>query len=91
MTQSEIVRKIMKKYHLEYSQANEMVRLVFSEMFSALVKGERVKINGFGSIFTKMNKGHKGYDMVRKVHVQTPPHKRFIFKPTRKLREEVNS
>jgi len=91
MTQSEIIRKIMKKYHLKYPQANEMVKLVFSEMFSALVKGERVKIREFGSLFTKMNKGHKGYDMVHKVHVNIPPHKIFIFKPTRKLREEVNS
>jgi len=75
---------------LSKSEAEEVVKLVFDEMTSALANGDRVEIRGLCSFFVKEYKAYTGRNPKTGAKVRIAPKKLPFFKPGKELKERVN-
>ena len=57
---SDIVQDIARKHQLPISQAELVLNVIFEEIVSALLRGHRVEIRGFGSFEVRKYKGYTG-------------------------------
>lgn len=92
MTKSELVEKIVESNSVLTRKESELVvNLVFDAMSSALKKGEKVEIRGFGS-FTIRERGPREARNPKSGEVVRIPAKRTpFFKTGKELRERVNT
>ncbi len=92
MTKSELVEKIVESNSVLTRKESELVvNLVFDAMSSALRKGEKVEIRGFGS-FTIRERGPREARNPKSGEVVRIPAKRTpFFKTGKELRERVNT
>ena len=60
MNKLDLIQSLQAATGLTKPQAKSVVNLFFNEMAAALVKGERVEIRGFCSIFVKEYKAYTG-------------------------------
>jgi len=49
----ELIQTLKDKCDLTKDEANEVVRIFFSEMTNAMINGDRIEIRGFCSFFIK--------------------------------------
>ena len=92
MTKSELVEKIVESNSVLTRKESELVvNLVFDAMSTALRKGEKVEIRGFGS-FTIRERGPREARNPKSGEVVRIPAKRTpFFKTGKELRERVNT
>ncbi len=60
MTKSDLIEKLTTKTNLTKKKVEGVVNCVFDTMFSALVRGDRIEIRGFGSWYVKEYKSYTG-------------------------------
>ncbi|AAC07415.1 HU family DNA-binding protein [Aquifex aeolicus] len=89
MTKKEIAEEIYDRLIRDYNvkiQKKEVYNLV-SEVFTiiqeCLLKGEKVKISGFGTFVVKTRKPKKGMNIKKREIVEVPERKIVLFKPSK--------
>ena len=89
MNKLELIQRLKEKCNLTKQEADEIVKIFFSEMTNALNNGERVEIRGFCSFFIKEYPGYTGRNPKTGKKVQVPPKKLPFFKCGTELKERV--
>jgi len=92
MTKSELIQRIAERNpHLSHRDVARIVNTIFDEISSALARGDRVELRGFGAFSTKHREARVGRNPRTgdKVHVDAKavPY----FKTGKQLRERLNS
>lgn len=72
-------------------EAAEIVDLILSKIKGRLMRGERVEITGFGSFQIRRTKGRRGRNPRTGESIYIPARRALSFKPSRVLKEDLNS
>jgi integration host factor subunit beta len=60
MTRSELIKTLGKRYpHLYSGHVGRIVETIFDEITSALARGDRIELRGFGSFSARQRKAHR--------------------------------
>jgi len=90
MNKSDLIETLSNDKGLTLRKAEEVVNTTFKEMRTALAKGERVEIRGFGSFKIKKYKGYTGHNPKTGKTIQVKPKKLPSFKCGKELKERVD-
>ncbi len=91
MTKAELIELVAKEGNLTKAQASKAVDAVFGGISSALAKGEKVTIVGFGTFSVSQREERKGRNPQTKEEITIPACKVPKFKAGKKLKEVVNN
>jgi integration host factor subunit beta len=90
MNKADLIEAVRSKNGFSREQADDVVKLFFSEMACALAKGQRVEIRGFGSFFVKKYRSYLGRNPKTGQTVKVRPKKLPFFRCGRELRIRVD-
>jgi DNA-binding protein HU-beta len=79
MTKSDLIQQVSKETGMSQNQSGKMVNTVFDLIGTALVKGEEVRITGFGTFRTSETKARPGRNPRTGQQIQIPASKRVSF------------
>jgi integration host factor subunit beta len=68
-----------------------VVETIFESIIGALQGGDRIEIRGFGSFRTRQRRGRTGRNPKTGAKVEVPPKKIPFFKPSKELKDHVNT
>lgn len=92
MTRSELISKLAQEFP-QYTQVEieKVVTLFFNEVSSALIRGDRVELRGFGTFSTKERKARKGRNPRTGEAVEVDEKRVPYFKAGKQLKERLNA
>ena len=90
MNKTELIEAVAKSAGLSKKDAGAAVAAVFDEMASALKKGEKVQMIGFGTFEVRERAARKGRNPQTKAEIKIPASKAPVFKAGKALKELVN-
>lgn len=90
MNKVELVELVAEKAHLTKKDAAVAVDAVFDGMVEALVKGEDVRIAGFGTVAVKERKPRQGVNPSTGAKMTIPAVKVVGLKAAKVLKEKLN-
>ncbi|MBI1327549.1 MAG: integration host factor subunit beta [Alphaproteobacteria bacterium] len=91
MTKSELVQKLAEANpHLYLRDVEKIVDTVFDEIVSALGRGDRVELRGFGAFSVKERAARKGRNPRTGETVQVEAKRMPFFKTGKELRDRLN-
>lgn len=91
MTKFQLIQKLMEKSNnLGQQDAKIIVNTVFSSMTSALAKGERIEIRGFGNFTVRIYQSYTGRNPRTGTKVDVHPKKLPFFKVGKELKGRVD-
>ena len=92
MTRSELIMKVYEDLEgYTRKQTEIIVETFFDAIKSALMKGEKVELRGFGNFKVKTRKPRQARNPKTGEQVEVPPRRVIHFKPGRELKEALNS
>ncbi len=89
MNKTELVLQVAERLDLTKSEVEEVVDAVFAVTRDALVKGEEVKVTGFGNFRVKERAARDGTNPADGSRIHIPASKTVAFKPAKNLKESV--
>ncbi|MDR0875910.1 MAG: HU family DNA-binding protein [Clostridiales Family XIII bacterium] len=91
MNKQELIAAVAEKSDLTKKQAESAVNTVIGSIETALVKGEKVQLIGFGTFETRERKARKGRNPRKPDEVMDiPASKAAVFKAGKALKDAVN-
>jgi integration host factor subunit beta len=90
MTKHDLIAKLSEFQNITKKQAEEVVRLFFDEMATALAKDDRVEIRGLCSLHVKEYRSYTGRNPRSGGRVTVPGKKLPFFRCGRELKDRVN-
>jgi integration host factor subunit beta len=90
MTKAELVEEVSKVSDLTKKHSEVIVDTVFRSIISALQRGEKIELRGFGSFRLRQREPRKGRNPKTGDKVDVPPKKVPYFKPGKELKELIN-
>jgi integration host factor subunit beta len=92
VTRSELVQRLTQlNSHLTVAQAEKSVSIILDEITSALTKGYRVELRGFGVFTTRDRRSRLGRNPRTGQPVKVEPKKVPFFKAGKQLRDRLNT
>ncbi len=91
MTKSDLIEKLTTKTNLTKKKVEGVVNCVFDTMFSALVRGDRIEIRGFGSWYVKEYKSYTGRNPKTGSSVTVPEKRLPFFKVGKELKKRIDT
>jgi len=91
MIKADLVNKIARKMDIPKQEAEEGVNLFFHSIKEAILQGEEIEIRGFGSFRFRKRTSRSGRNPRTGEPVKVPPKKVLYFKPSKLLKELINS
>ena len=92
MTRSELISRIAQQNpHLYYRDVERIVTTIFEEIASALSRGDRVELRGFGAFSVKRREARVGRNPRTGESVSVDAKAIPFFKTGKQLRERLNS
>lgn len=92
MTKSELIEKLSDKHELLSKKESEaVVNVIFDGISSALARGDRVEIRGFGSFSVREREAREARNPKSGEVVEIPSRKTPFFKTGKELRERVDA
>jgi integration host factor subunit alpha len=86
MTKAEIVENVYERVGFSKKEAAEMVEMVFD-----LMKGEKIKISGFGNFVVKEKRARKGRNPQTGTEIEIAPRRVLTFRPSQTLKKLLNT
>jgi len=89
MTKKEIAEEIYERLlkennvKLQKKEVYSLVSEIFTIIQECLLRGEKVKISGFGTFIVKTRKPKKGMNIKKREIVEVPERKIVLFKPSK--------
>ncbi len=91
MTKSELIADLAESHpNLKLEEIDLIVSTIFSEIESALIRGDRVELRGFGAFFVKQRKARIGRNPRTGESVEVEEKFVPFFKTGKELRERTN-
>jgi integration host factor subunit beta len=91
MTKSELIARLSERYpHLYQRDVERIVNTVFDEITTALSRGDRVELRGFGSFSVRRRNARVGRNPRTGATVKVDEKNLPFFKTGKELRERLN-
>src|SRR6188472_3890336 len=90
MTKAELVEEVSRVSDLTKKHSEVIVDTVFKSIITALQRGEKIELRGFGSFRLRQREPRKGRNPKTGDKVDVPPKKVPYFKPGKVLKELIN-
>jgi len=91
MTKADLVEEVTRVTELARKESETAVETVFESIIGALQSGDKIEIRGFGSFRTRQRQGRIGRNPKTGAKVDVPPKKIPYFKPSKELKDFVNT
>ena len=91
MTKADLVDEVVRVTELPRKESEEVVETIFESIISALQNNDKIEIRGFGSFRSRQRRGRIGRNPKTGAKVQVPPKRIPYFKPSKELKDFVNS
>jgi integration host factor subunit beta len=91
VTKSDLIERLSESLKLPKGKAEAVVNVMFDSMTTALERGERIEIRGFGSFEVRSYKAYEGRNPRTGEPVHVKPKRLPFFKVGKELRERVNA
>jgi len=91
MTKADLVEEVCKVTELPRKESEKAVETIFESIIEALKGGDKIEIRGFGSFRTRQRRGRRGRNPKTGAPVEVPPKSIPFFKPSKELKDFVNS
>ena len=91
VTKAELVEEVSRVTELPRKESEAVVETVFDSIIAALQSDDKIEIRGFGSFRTRQRRGRTGRNPKTGAKVEVPPKKIPYFKPSKELKDHVNS
>ncbi|MDH6674417.1 DNA-binding protein HU-beta [Paenibacillus sp. LBL] len=90
MNKADLVNEIAQRYEMTKKDATEAVNVVFDTIYDALVNGEDVKVNGFGTFEIRKRAARNGRNPQTGEEMLIPASNTVGLKPAKALKEDIN-
>ena len=90
MNKGELIAKIAEESKLTKKAAEAALDAFMTSVESALAKGEKVQLVGFGTFEVRQRAARKGRNPQTKAEIKIPASKAPVFKAGKALKETVN-
>ena len=91
MTKAELIEEVSKVVEMTRKDSETIVETIFDSIVNSLHKGDKIEIRGFGSFRTRDRRGRVGRNPKTGEKVDVPAKKIPFFKPSKELKDFVNS
>jgi integration host factor subunit beta len=91
LTKADLIEEILRVSELPRRESETIVETIFDSIIQSLQKGEKIEIRGFGSFRTRQRRGRVGRNPKTGAKVEVPAKKIPFFKPSKELKDFVNS
>ena len=90
MTKAALVEEVSRVAELTKKHSEVIVDTVFRSIITALRRGDKIELRGFGSFRLRQREPRKGRNPKTGDRVDVPPKKVPYFKPGKELKELIN-
>ena len=90
MTKAALIEEVSRVAELPKKHSEVIVDTVFRSIITALRRGEKIELRGFGSFRLRQREPRKGRNPKTGDRVDVPPKKVPYFKPGKELKELIN-
>lgn len=90
MTKADIVEKVYQKIGFSKKEASELVEMVFTSLKDVLVKGDKVKISGFGNFVVREKNERVGRNPQTGEQIKISARRVLTFRPSQVLKAMLN-
>ena len=91
LTKADLIEEVLKVTELPRKESETIVETIFDSIIESLQSGDKIEIRGFGSFRTRQRRGRVGRNPKTGEKVEVPPKKIPFFKPSKELKDFVNS
>jgi integration host factor subunit beta len=91
LTKADLIEEVLRVTELARRESETIVETIFESIIGALQKGEKIEIRGFGSFRTRQRRGRVGRNPKTGEKVEVPAKKIPFFKPSKELKDFVNT
>jgi len=91
LTKADLIEEVLRVTELPRKESESIVETIFESIIQALQKGEKIEIRGFGSFRTRQRRGRVGRNPKTGAKVEVPAKKIPFFKPSKELKDFVNT
>ena len=91
MTRADLTEEVYQAIGMPLKESDIVVCAIFDSIVRALRSGDKVEIRGFGSFHTRQRRARIGRNPRTGARVEVPPKRIPFFKPSKALRELVDS
>lgn len=90
MNKAELIAIVAEKAGVSKKEAEEVVNTALDEIVANLIKGEEVKLSGFGSFEKKARASRTGSNPATHERITIKASNTVAFKPSKTLKEKLN-
>lgn len=90
MNKAELIQTVMAKAEVSHRDAEAVVEAVFDTIAAEVVKGESVKLSGFGIFEKKERASRIGTNPASGTKIEIPASNSVSFRPSKNLKEKLN-
>jgi len=91
LTKADLIEEVLRITELPRKESESIVETIFDSIIESIQKGDKIEIRGFGSFRTRQRRGRVGRNPKTGEKVEVPPKKIPFFKPSKELKDFVNS
>jgi integration host factor subunit beta len=91
MTRADLIEEVCQATEMPRKESDVVVCAIFDGIVRTLRSGDKVEIRGFGSFHTRQRRARIGRNPKTGARVEVPPKKIPFFKPSKELRELVDT
>ncbi|HUU37984.1 MAG TPA: HU family DNA-binding protein [Candidatus Desulfaltia sp.] len=91
MIKADLINKIAREMDIPKQEAEEGVNIFFQSIKETILRGEEIEIRGFGSFRFRKRTSRAGRNPRTGEPVKVPPKKVLYFKPSKLLKQMLNS
>jgi integration host factor subunit beta len=91
LTKAVLIEEVLRITELPRKESETIVETIFDSIIESLQKGDKIEIRGFGSFRTRQRRGRVGRNPKTGEKVEVPAKKIPFFKPSKELKDFVNS
>ena len=91
LTKADLIEEVLRITELPRKESETIVETIFDSIIGSLQKGQKIEIRGFGSFRTRERRGRIGRNPKTGAKVEVPAKKIPFFKPSKELKDFVNS
>jgi integration host factor subunit beta len=91
LTKADLIEEVLRITELPRKESESIVETIFDSIIQSLQQGQKIEIRGFGSFRTRERRGRVGRNPKTGAKVEVPAKKIPFFKPSKELKDFVNS
>ncbi len=90
VTRSELADALFRRIGLSRLESAQLVEMVIDEISDAVLRGENVKLSGFGAFIQRSKRERVGRNPKTGVEAKISPRKVLVFKASHIMRDRIN-